>query len=70
MAAIAKGTKEAGKLPEFNDFVVTGGRIDLNRPGTMLGLDGELKRLNTPLDYRIEPDALRLVVAPPEKGDS
>jgi len=36
----------------------------------MLGLDGELKRLNTPLDYRIEPDALRLVVAPPEKGDS
>jgi len=70
LAAIAKGTKEAGKLPEFNDFVVTGGRIDLNRPGTMLGLDGELKRLNTPLDYRIERDALRLVVAPPEKGDS
>jgi len=70
LAAIAKGTKEAGKLPEFNDFVVTGGRIDLNRPGTTLGLDGELKRLNTPLDYRIERDALKLVVAPPEKDDS
>ena len=68
LAAIAKGTEEAEKLPEFNEFVVTGGRIDLNRPGTMLGLDGELKRLNTPLDYRIDRDALRLVVAPPD-GD-
>jgi hypothetical protein len=34
----------------------------------LIGLDGELKQMSTPLDYRIDRDALRLVVAPPE-GD-
>jgi diacylglycerol kinase family enzyme len=68
LAAIAKGTKGAEQLPEFDEFVVDSCRIDLNRPSTTVGLDGELKRLRTPLDYRIERDALRLVVAPPD-GD-
>ena len=65
---IAKGTKEAEKIPEFDDFIVESCRIDLTRPYTTIGLDGELKRMSTPLDYRIERNALRLVVAPPE-GD-
>jgi diacylglycerol kinase family enzyme len=68
LAGIAKGTKQAEKLPEFDDFIVDSCRIDLVRPNATIGLDGELKRLQTPLDYRIERDALRLVVAPPE-GD-
>jgi diacylglycerol kinase family enzyme len=68
LAAIARGTKGAEQLPEFDEFIVDSCRIDLNRPTTTVGLDGELKRLRTPLDYRIERDALRLVVAPPE-GD-
>jgi hypothetical protein len=34
-----------------------------------IGLDGELTRFQTPLDYRIERDALRLVVAPPGEGE-
>jgi len=68
LAAIAKGTKEAERLPEFDDFIVASCRIDLNRPSATIGLDGELKRMATPLDYRIERDALRLVTAPPE-GD-
>lgn len=69
LAAIAKGTREAEKLPEFDDFIVDGGQIDLNRPRTMLGLDGELKRMDTPLKYRFERDALRLVVAPSEDDE-
>jgi diacylglycerol kinase family enzyme len=68
LAGIAKGTKQAGKLPEFDNFIVDSCRIDLVRPSATIGLDGELKRLQTPLDYRVERDALRLVVAPPE-GD-
>jgi hypothetical protein len=63
LAAIAKGTKGAEQLPEFEDFIVDSCRIDLNRPRTTVGLDGELKKLQTPLDYRIERDALRLVVS-------
>ncbi|HXQ77659.1 MAG TPA: diacylglycerol kinase family protein [Gemmatimonadaceae bacterium] len=68
MAAIARGTKEAAKLPEFDDFLVDSCEIDLNRPAATVGLDGELKRLATPLAYRIERDALKLVVAVPD-GD-
>lgn len=68
LAAIAKGTKEASRLPEFDNFLVDSCRIDLNRPTATIGLDGELKRLATPLDYRIDRDALKLVVAPPD-GD-
>ncbi|HJQ09489.1 MAG TPA: diacylglycerol kinase family protein [Gemmatimonadaceae bacterium] len=65
--AIARGTKEAGKLPEFDDFVVDKCRIDLNRWHATIGLDGELKRMKTPLEYHVERDALRLVVAPPDE---
>jgi diacylglycerol kinase family enzyme len=66
LAGIAKGTKEAEKLPEFDDFIVDSCRIDLTRSHALIGLDGELKEMRTPLDYKIERDALRLVVSPPE----
>jgi len=65
LAGIAKGRQEAEKLPEFDDFVVDSCRIDLTRATATIGLDGELKRFNTPLDYHVERDALRLVVAAP-----
>lgn len=68
LAGIAKGTEEAEKLPEFDDFLVESCRIDLTRSHALIGLDGELKEMSTPLDYRVDRDALRLVVAPPE-GD-
>jgi diacylglycerol kinase family enzyme len=68
IAGIAKGTEKAAMLPEFEDFVVDSCRIDLSRPAATIGLDGELKRLNTPLDFHIERDAIKLVVAPPD-GD-
>ena len=69
LAGIAKGTKEAERLPEFDDFLVDSCRIDLTRSHALIGLDGELKEMRTPLDYRIERDALRLVVAPPEEDE-
>lgn len=69
LAGISKGTREAEKLPEFDDFLVESCRIDLTRSHALIGLDGELKRLQTPLDYRIERDALRLVVAPPGEDE-
>ena len=66
LAGIAKGTKEAEKLPEFDDFLVDSCRIDLTRSHALIGLDGELKEVRAPLDYKFERDALRLVVSPPE----
>ena len=34
-----------------------------------IGLDGELKRFQAPLDYHMERDALRLVVAAPGEDE-
>jgi diacylglycerol kinase family enzyme len=68
LSAIARGTKEASMLPEFESFVVHRCRIDLTRGRATVAVDGELKEMNTPLEYRIERDALRLVVSSPE-GD-
>lgn len=69
LAGITKGRQQAEKLPEFDDFLVESCRIDLTRPTATTGLDGELRRFQTPLDYRIERDALRLVVAPPGEDE-
>jgi len=69
LAAIAKGTKEAAMLPAFENFLVDSCRVDLTRYNATIGLDGELKRMTTPLDYRIERNALRLVVAAPERDE-
>lgn len=71
LAGVARGTKGAEKLPEFDDFLVDSFRIDLTRSHALIALDGELKEMRTPLDYRIERDALKLVVpAPGEKASS
>ena len=69
LAGITKGRQQADKLPEFDEFLVDSCRIDLTRPTATIGLDGELKRFRTPLDYRIERDALRLVVAAPGEDE-
>ena len=67
LAGIARGTRQAARLPHFDAFIVDSCRIDLTRPQATIGLDGELKVMDTPLEYRIERDALRLVVAQPKK---
>jgi diacylglycerol kinase family enzyme len=69
LAGITKGTRQAELLPEFDEFLVESCRIDLTRRRATIGLDGELKKVQTPLDYRIERDALQLVVAPPGEDD-
>jgi hypothetical protein len=56
-------------LPEFDDFLVDSCRIDLTRPRATIGLDGELKGMETPLDYKIEREAIRLVVAQPKEDE-
>jgi len=62
MAGIAKGTRQASRLPQFDSFIVDSCRVDLRRSSPTIALDGELKRMVTPLQYRLERDAIRLVV--------
>ena len=68
LAAVARGTKEVSRTPEFDSLIVDKCSIDLNQPSALVALDGELHRMTTPLEYRIEREALRLVVAPPDSG--
>ena len=68
LAGIARGTKQAASLPQFESFIVDSCSIDLRRTAATIALDGELKSMSTPLEYRIERDAIRLVV-PAERGN-
>ncbi|MEX2111105.1 MAG: diacylglycerol kinase family protein [Gemmatimonadaceae bacterium] len=68
LAGIAKGTRQAARLPQFDSFIVDSCRVDLRRSSSTIALDGELKRMVTPLRYRIERDAIRLVVPPADTG--
>lgn len=68
LAAVARGTKEISHTPQFDSFIVDKCTIDLAQPSALVALDGELHRMNTPLQYRIEHEALSLVVAPPKEN--
>jgi len=54
-AAIARGSLA-------DTFVVDRCSIELRRPLGRVAVDGELVEMKSPLEYRIERDALRLVV--------
>jgi diacylglycerol kinase family enzyme len=60
-AAIARG-----RLADT--FVVDTCRIEFRRRGGRVAVDGELVEMTSPLEYRIERDALTLVV-PPQRAD-
>lgn len=68
LAAVSRGTKEISRTPQLESFIVERCTIDLSGPSATVALDGELHRMNTPLEYRIERGALLLVVAPPEEN--
>ncbi|MGQ0558380.1 MAG: diacylglycerol/lipid kinase family protein [Sphingosinicella sp.] len=59
-----------GRLDQQRDFVtayVREAEIDSNRPAQMVSIDGETMILETPLNYRVRPGALRLIVPEPEE---
>ncbi|HTU10847.1 MAG TPA: diacylglycerol kinase family protein [Allosphingosinicella sp.] len=59
-----------GKLDQQRDFVtayVTEAQISADRPSLVLSADGETVRMETPLNYRLRPKALRLLSPPPER---
>src|SRR5688500_1277224 len=67
LAGISKGISQAKQLPEFESFLVDRVTVDLTRPRATIALDGELKAHDSPLEYRIERDAVRLVVPPAKR---
>jgi diacylglycerol kinase family enzyme len=51
---------------DFDVFCVREARIETRKRRLLVALDGEIQRMETPLEYRIRPGALRVLV--PRKG--
>ncbi len=62
--AVRRGVKSAARTPELDSFIVDRCTISMRRSKTTIALDGEEVRVNTPLEYRIEKDILRIVRGP------
>lgn len=58
--AVARGVKTASETPELDSFIVDRCTIRL-RDRTTVALDGELVKLDTPLEYELRRDALHVV---------
>jgi diacylglycerol kinase family enzyme len=70
LAAVARGVEKVRRMPELDAFLVEKLKIDFRRPTIVAAFDGETEAMNTPLEYRIERDALRVVVPESEnKGN-
>lgn len=64
-SAVAHGTRRAARTPHMDGFMVDHCTIDLGHGRAGVAVDGEIVALKTPLEYRIERDALT-IVAPSE----
>ena len=58
--AVARGVKTAAKSPALDSFMVDQCIITVRKSSTV-AVDGELVRLGTPLQYKLERDAIRVV---------
>lgn len=58
--AVARGVKTAAKSPALDSFMVDQCTITVRKSST-IAVDGELVRLGTPLQYKLERDAIRVV---------
>ena len=58
--AVARGVKTAARSPALDTFVVDECTITVRQSST-IAVDGELVRLGTPLKYKLERDAIRVV---------
>ena len=58
--AAARGVKTAARSPSLDSFIVDRCTITVRKSSTV-AVDGELVRLGTPLEYKLERDAIRVV---------
>jgi hypothetical protein len=62
LAAVAQGVETVRRLPELDAFLVQHFSIDLRRREATVAFDGEMERMETPIEYRLVRDGLRIVV--------
>jgi diacylglycerol kinase family enzyme len=70
LAAAARGRDSVHETPGITSHLVDACVVELSLPTVRVSLDGEIHRVRTPLRYRMERSALRVVVpAPVERRD-
>lgn len=67
VTAVFGGTDAIKRDALADSFIVDECRIELRRPMGRVALDGEIVEIRSPLEYRVERDALRLVVPQPDE---
>jgi diacylglycerol kinase family enzyme len=65
--AAARGAHVASRAPYLDDFLVEACTVDLSQGDAKVAIDGEIVRLDSPLRYRLERDALTVVMPPPAR---
>ncbi|HEY2026712.1 MAG TPA: diacylglycerol kinase family protein [Gemmatimonadaceae bacterium] len=68
LAAVARGVKAASHMPQFDSFIVDHCTITVNKPRTVIAVDGELVTLEMPLRYELRRDALTVVCPPADSA--
>jgi diacylglycerol kinase family enzyme len=66
-AAVARGVRHVSRTPKLDSFMVDRCRVVLRRRGPV-AVDGEIVTLDTPLEYRVARDALKVVVKETDDG--
>lgn len=69
LVAVFRGNDAVKRERLADSFVVDACRIVMRRRRGRVAVDGEIVEMSSPLDYRIERDALRLVVPPADAHD-
>jgi diacylglycerol kinase family enzyme len=67
LLAITRGVRPASRTRWLDSYLVEKCRVDPPRHGVTISVDGEMKDLKAPLEYRLERDALG-VVRPEQPG--
>lgn len=70
LAAVARGVESVARMPEVDAFLVDRCTIDTRRHHATIAFDGETEVMPLPLQYRIERDALRIVVPEPVDAEA
>jgi diacylglycerol kinase family enzyme len=66
LAAATRGTRWLARTPHLDSFIVERCRITMTRRLGRVAVDGEVVPLESPLQYRLTRDALRLVTPAPD----
>jgi diacylglycerol kinase family enzyme len=65
LTALLRGVRAVADSLHCDSFIVERCRVEMRRPRGNVAIDGEIVPMIAPLEYRIEPDALRVVVPEP-----